>query len=64
MPGQVVKTTLGSTHTSQMIKHALRLPAGNVDFIEKEGLGIIGVKASSGRQPLVSTGFLGFPWAV
>jgi hypothetical protein len=38
MPGQVVKTTLGSNHTKEMIKHALRLPAESLGLIEEEGL--------------------------
>jgi hypothetical protein len=54
MPGQIVKTTLGSNHTCEMIKHALRLPAENLGLIEEEDLDIIGVKTKSGQQPLVS----------
>jgi hypothetical protein len=54
MPGQIVKTTLDSNHTSEMIKHALRLPAENLGLIEEEGLDIIGMKTRSGQQPLVS----------
>jgi hypothetical protein len=54
MPGQVVKTTLGSNHTKEMIKHALRLSTENLGLIEEEGLEIIGVKTQSGQQPLVS----------
>ncbi|KAI4951959.1 hypothetical protein J4E91_003421 [Alternaria rosae] len=55
--GQIITTTLGSKHTREMIKKALRLPAGNYDLIEKEGLEIIGVKTQSGQQPLASMGF-------
>jgi len=54
IPGQVITTTLGPQHTGEMIKKALRLPAGNYDLIEKEGLEIIGVKTQSGKEPLVS----------
>jgi eukaryotic translation initiation factor 2C len=55
MPGQVVKTTLGSKHTSDMIANALRLPAENAGLIENEGLEIIGVKSNNGgKQPLVN----------
>ena len=52
--GQIITTTLGSKHKREMIKKALRLPAGNYDLIEKEGLEIIGVKTQSGQEPLVS----------
>jgi hypothetical protein len=55
VPNQVVTTTLGPVHTSQMIRHALRLPAENVDLIEDEGLEIMGVKPDNeGQKPLVS----------
>lgn len=54
IPGQIITTKLGSKDTREMIKKSLRLPAGNYDLIEKEGLGIIGVKTQSGQQPLVS----------
>jgi hypothetical protein len=55
MPGQVVKTTLGSKHTSDMIANALRLPAENAGLIENEGLEIIGVKSNNGgKHPLVN----------
>jgi hypothetical protein len=55
VPNQVVTTTLRPVHTSQMIRHALRLPAENVGLIEDEGLEIMGVKSDSqGQKPLVS----------
>lgn len=55
IPGQVIKTTLNNMHTSEMIRHALRLPAENVGLLEEEGLDIMGVRAGSdGQQPLVS----------
>ncbi|KAF2122669.1 Piwi domain-containing protein [Lophiotrema nucula] len=56
-PGQVVRTALGSKHTSQMINAALRLPKQNADLITEEGLKTLGIKTTQNPKPLAAQGF-------
>jgi hypothetical protein len=59
VPNQVISMTLGSSHTSDMIKCAAHLPARNVDLITKEGFKMLGLTKSEQKSSLVKTTFCG-----
>ncbi|CAN9170096.1 unnamed protein product [Alternaria alternata] len=60
LPYQPMTGQMSPEHTTEMLNHALHLPAKNAGLIDKEGLRILGLKSQSGagsNNQLVHMGF-------
>ncbi|KAL1798145.1 hypothetical protein ACET3X_002182 [Alternaria dauci] len=60
VPYQPMTGQMSSEHTTEMLKHAVHLPAENASLIDQEGLRILGLKAQVGagsKEQLTNLGF-------
>jgi hypothetical protein len=52
---QVIGTTLGQVHSSDMLRHATHLPARNAGLITEEGIKLLGLSEPANHRQLVRT---------